>query len=390
MLRALALLFTVFLLTVASIHIQQHLVRRRAERLLAEIQSLELRKTSWADARLLFQHWGTNQKFFDPCTPKECSFEIVLDHFAYDAPSWIIRVNDFVHKHLNVFANKDSMCAQAVTYCAYMMVGGRSARVIGTVGMRGSVVWSKGFSIRLWPSGLRYDYMLVGDASSSARLQSSIFNGVDPQLLFHSEYAIGGPGGSNGSLGRVQFTPYTNPEGVRSLMRFNLSCMTRWHQCVDRSDLMPAAWSQHLAELPSIETMWTQQTCSPQVIELLGREAPIIATGKVLAYRKESTSDGYIYGVATVRILKKLKSVMTPELGATRETKVFEDSEDFKRTNLSNHVTPGASYIFLFDLEDNDQKIVLAEKCSILPLNDSNLMRLTTGIARDYTAKPNI
>src|SRR5215469_9559364 len=65
-------------LIVATSQIGQHVFRRRAERLLAEIQGLELRKTPWPEALRQFKHWGNAEELGNVCNDHECSFEIRL------------------------------------------------------------------------------------------------------------------------------------------------------------------------------------------------------------------------------------------------------------------------------------------------------------------------
>ena len=58
-------LCVLFSLALVVSQIEQHLFRRRAELLLAEIQSLELRKTPWHEAQTQFQRWGPESKLDD-------------------------------------------------------------------------------------------------------------------------------------------------------------------------------------------------------------------------------------------------------------------------------------------------------------------------------------
>lgn len=51
-------LFGLSALIVVASQIEQHIFRYRAERLLAEIQALELRRTPWPEALGQFRHWG--------------------------------------------------------------------------------------------------------------------------------------------------------------------------------------------------------------------------------------------------------------------------------------------------------------------------------------------
>ena len=56
-------LCSLLFLTLLASQVEQRLFRRRAELLLSQLQSLELRKTSWQDAQTQFQRWGPNREF---------------------------------------------------------------------------------------------------------------------------------------------------------------------------------------------------------------------------------------------------------------------------------------------------------------------------------------
>lgn len=63
--------------------VEQRVFRHRAERLLSEVQSIELRKTPWNQAQNQLQHWGPSRSTNEPCNKHECSLTITLDEFAY-------------------------------------------------------------------------------------------------------------------------------------------------------------------------------------------------------------------------------------------------------------------------------------------------------------------
>jgi hypothetical protein len=47
----------------------------------------------------------------------------------------------------------------------------------------------------------------------------------------------------------VAFLPSASQTDVNRLAQFDYSCITRWlHPCRTPSDLMPAAWQQHLQD----------------------------------------------------------------------------------------------------------------------------------------------
>jgi hypothetical protein len=134
--------------------------------------------------------------------------------------------------------------------------------VKATAGMRDGVVLSKGFSVHIEAhtgpfaaDNVRCEgnciVAVIGGAGTVANIPRR--ERYAPQLVLHPTYVIDGPDGGLGwfggiSAGGVMFTPDANPADVRRFMQFDFSCLTRWHPCVTRGDIMPSAWKQHLAE----------------------------------------------------------------------------------------------------------------------------------------------
>jgi len=85
--------------------IEQHLFRRRAELVLAEIQSLELRKTPWHEAQIEFQRWRANSEFGSHCNGQKCSLTVTLDQIVLGyltQRNVFIRLDDYFRWRLNL------------------------------------------------------------------------------------------------------------------------------------------------------------------------------------------------------------------------------------------------------------------------------------------------
>lgn len=250
------------ILVLVASQIGQRIFRRRAEILLAQVQSLELGKTSWQDAQRQLRHWSGESRLDDRCNQTDCSEAITLT----EPTSGLIfpifeRLDDYLRWRLRLSYNQgpfDRM-AQQVLYPGYMLLGGRPARIVASVGMRDGVLWSKEYEVSIetfWhfnPGGWA-EYTLVADMRSVPRFDGSKqFVFVDPhvpQLKLHPNYFIGHPGGCEICIEvYLLFTPYADPSDVHRLEP-NLSCLTRIRPCLDEIDIMPAAWKQYLAENP--------------------------------------------------------------------------------------------------------------------------------------------
>lgn len=378
-------LSTLVSLTLIASQIEQHIFRRRAERLLAEIQALELRSTPWPEALDRFRHWAGEEKFGDVCDQHQCSFEITLLEPVYGFVSksyFFGHLDDYLRWRLKLtyqmgpFARAEQAAVQA-----YMAAGGRPAKLAASVGMRDGIVWSKGFEVIIetyWHNvpgfygGGWGEYTLIAAAHSVPRFYR--YGSENPQLRLHPNYEIGRPGGCEiCELGWAHFTPYAASADIQRLMQLDLSCLTRIRPCLGQSDIIPSAWAQYLAEIRPADEMFDQPACTASIIETLGRDAPNVVTGAVIV-------PGGPRKRAHIRLLAKLKGATNWRIGSTYEMGLPEPKPS--ATTLNHH------FVFFFDppnLVSNGQ-IDRAGGCSPLPLNESNLANVRRGIDEDYAA----
>jgi hypothetical protein len=94
-----------FSLVLAASQVEQRLFRRRAELLLAEIQSLELRKTPWHEAKAQLERWRANTEIGSRCSEQRCSQTITLNQFVFGYVSErnvFVRLDDYFRWRLNL------------------------------------------------------------------------------------------------------------------------------------------------------------------------------------------------------------------------------------------------------------------------------------------------
>ena len=386
-------LCALLLLTILAIQIKQHIFRHRVERLLSEIQALELRKTPWQEAQTQFQQWNANRRYDDPCDAHKCSFEIVLNDFVlgdvYGNNAFVVLdnyirwrlklsydVGPFEHLHLFLLG-------------ASMHVGARPARVVARIRMRDGIVWGKAIAMYIETYRGSSQYELAAEVYSVPRFDRYGGGWIDPQLLLHSNYDINRPSGCDGCVsGWVKFTPYAALVDVHRLMQLNLSCLTRWHPCLTQSDIMPAAWAQHLAEDSPTGGIFNGDgserplECSSLVMEILGRDSANIATGEIMEYQEKTTAQGYSEETAKVRVLERLKGAVDWKVGETRE--IFVEMG----TGVA-HPKIGSQLIFFGGSGRANEELQInpVDACpSGISLNDINLNLVRRGIEQDYTA----
>jgi hypothetical protein len=202
----------------AFIPIQQQILRHRAERLLADIRNLTLRRSTWTDAQQIFTHWGAWGHYDGACTQQCCSYLIELGDFRNTHP-YLARRLQFLER-------------------AYRLFGGRTSLIRAGLDVHDGTIWAKGFSllVEVPPErALNNEYTLIGSAWSVSRFRS-----FRPSLAGPPNYIVGTPGGCTGCLAVfAEFSPYADPADVEQLMRFNLSCITKRHRAAKKRRSCP-------------------------------------------------------------------------------------------------------------------------------------------------------
>ncbi len=381
------------LLALVAGQIGQYLLRRRAELLLAEVQSLELRKTPWPEAQQQFQHWAANRKFDDACNEHQCSLKITLLDLVYGSLSRtngaLVRLDDYFRWRFKLsYEIGPFVRMQQALVLTYMRAGGRPGGVVATIGMRNGVVWSKGFYVRLetyvhprFFGGAGNTFVLMADTQSIPRFGE---NGVywNDDLMHHPNYLIGGPNACLGCVdGWAKFTPYADPADIHRLMQFDLSCLTRWHPCLTQSDIMPAAWAQYLAENARSDEPRYQPGCPPFLIEMLGRDTDIIAAVEILKYRETVDSWSDHRGTASIRVLERLKALADWKPGETRKVSIWFG------TDAENGKLRAGSRLIFFGSKGSSQMLIVPDRaCPVVTANETNLRLVRRGIDQDYSA----
>lgn len=235
-LRTTVLAFCIaFLFFLGLIQADQHVLRRRAERLLTDIRSLEIHRATFSDVQNLRHKWKSPAHFEDSCTEEACTLEISWDDFYLRHVEFLNRLNV-----LHVF----------------MLAGGRPEHISARVKVERGFASAKGFHAVVgvpayqaargwWP-----DYALLADAYSL-----STFAGNYRPPATHPHYAVGRPGGCDGPCREVHFIfdPAVESGTINRFMQFDLSCLTRWvHPCRTEGDIMPNAWAQAEADYGSV------------------------------------------------------------------------------------------------------------------------------------------
>ena len=233
----------ILLVAVAFVQIEQHLLRYRAERLLADFKSIRLHQSTWADAQTLMTRWGAWGHYDGQCTASDCTYTIrladptsrIANYIKSDTGWWLLR--------------------QVIR--AYEFVGGKPGWLTVSFVVQDGVIWRSTVGLLLdVPSHTEkddeygYSLMLLAKASDSLHQKKPHgpwVLGTDDQLADHPNYKEGRPSGCEVCLAvEVTFTPYISPAELKQVTSYNLSCFTNFRHCLNLPDVLPIARDWHL------------------------------------------------------------------------------------------------------------------------------------------------
>jgi hypothetical protein len=240
---ALAVLAVVLLLF-AAVQFQQHLLRWRAERLMADMHQIRLYQSTWADAQKLMNRWGAWGHYDGSCTAAECRYEIDVSNAGWR--SW----------DRNYTGIGSWLLHHQAAYHVYRWLGGRFAIIHFGFIVQDDTIWRADtwICIEVPPKLLESDdrgYSLIAGAKSRQALRrskgdSSVLGG-DDQLAEHPYYKAGRPGGCTFCvMATITYSTHTPQADIESLTSFDFSCLTRLFSCRLPDDLLPAVRDEHL------------------------------------------------------------------------------------------------------------------------------------------------
>jgi hypothetical protein len=347
--------------------IQRYVLRWRAEHLVADIRSLQMGKSTWADAQKLMTRWGAWGNYEGSCNSTHCTYQIVIvafnKHFWMDAP--------------------------------YLALGPRDSRRLGIRGdaagarleVIDGVIWAKDYFVEIDVStsddGEEGEYGLEASARTDWRTER-FANFLNPD---HPEYSVGRPGACEGCKAVwVRYTPFADPSVVNGLMDFNLACLSQRVPCLDQIDLMPRIWKQVLAETQEREAARQEDGDSvyacPLSPEMLGRDKFNVAIGEVSSVRKHSPYE--TASEVDFRLVERLKHATSWDANQIG-TAVIHQGDTKQWAGMTGHFLPRRKFILAFSTNSPGEppKWIELFPCSPIPLTNENLLAFRRGINRD-------
>ncbi|HEY4354841.1 MAG TPA: hypothetical protein VGN16_03765 [Acidobacteriaceae bacterium] len=252
------------LLAFAGVQIQQRLLRRRAERLLTDFQSIRLHQSTWADAQKLMTRWGAYGHYNGTCRETNCHYSVKL--------------TDVLYKYLDRRGpNFPERIALAIIRVDSFF-GGHAAEIFFNFTVWNGTIVRSEFALRLEVTSSEakdeYGYGLLFEAKADQALRQwerhgrSIW-GSDEQLAEHTNYKVGRPGGCEICMAvGITFIPAIEPAELQRITALNLSCLTRFHSRMTLPDLLPVAKNWYLYPQEGEPESRLRRRTSPRVTYL--------------------------------------------------------------------------------------------------------------------------
>jgi len=352
----------------AYVPIQQHILRWRAGRLLADVRQIQIGKSTSADAQRLMRRWARWSTYNGSCDQDNCH-----DWIQIQDNLWYLR------------SSCGAPCAfLRLTERPYEWLGGRASMAEAELVVTSGRITRAGFSLFLEvPAGRSREYPaehgLVGHATEYSA-------GFDPynfreQRLLHPEYWIGKPGGCEGCVKLdTGFTPLAGERKIMDLTDFDLSCITRWSQCATEADILPLAWKEYEEEEPGDEVReraFEKCEVSP---EFFGREYQDIVIAQILSsqmLREPNRAENVI----ELRIIRSLKGT-TPPLPETRPYVIVLDKGQGVPGWNSTDLVAGKQYILMgsFGKWGGSGTFLALDDCGAVPYTEQKLAAIQRGI----------
>jgi len=379
--------FTVGLLllgTVALVRMQQCLLRWRAERLLSDIRSLQLGKSTWADAQKIMTRWGAWGFYEGSCTEKRCAYQIAFRDVSRTFP--VMSVPDG-----NLHAEPQERKAWVLK--AYRILGGQPALVAARVEVINGAIWGKGYELYLSIPDGSYtnegEYVLSTYAETVWRRKDL----HDSYKANPTDYRIGrGEPCSGCEIIEAQYTPYADPKFINDVMNFNLDCLTRFILCRHPEQIAPGMWQRADKDKSNPESVKTTVQVSKCTMssEFLGREQENVVIATVLDSQVNQLPRNNWRSAVSFHLDRRLKRADFWKMGDLRWANTSAYDRGIWEAGRPALFRPGSKVILMFETpnEFSPQGSIGFDLCDVLPATDENLAAVMRGVHEDVFPAP--
>ncbi len=301
-----------YVVLVVAIQIGQHVVRRRAERLAADLQVLRVGASTWSDFQGFQKRWGRWGHYDGECTASHCEYRIGLRDWFAEALSHADGVLPDERGNLGSYVMSATRAHMPGAY-ADVSIGN------GVV-----TAFSSGFQVGV-PNGhypgsrfgephegdpRPYSYTLLVTYESGRFGERYPTTWLEPTRP-HPSFEVSEPSGCENCIAIT----LTSQEGtsLRSLGSFadiSWGCMTGWSFCAVEKDIAPNAWRQYLAD----KTVRSRMDRCDYPFSQMFEAAENVMLVSVEPTRTEDTAGSRLSGLS-VRFVKAIKGKVNFKLG---------------------------------------------------------------------------
>ena len=383
-------LATIFLCTFLAVQFEQRLLRYRAERLMADMHSIRLYQTTWADAQRLMHKWGAWGHYDGTCTAADCFYKIGLGAPLWALnqnrePNWLER-NPYFLRGLSIMGRR--MAAIEVGFRVHNgTIWRTSADVVLDVPPPLKALWN------LNPEDAGdLEYELIIQTKSRQSLQRSAADewilGNDEELSVHPWYKAGRPSGcENCFAAHVTYSTHAPSEVIRQISNFNFSCFTQWRPCRFLGDLLPIAREWRFygkfepGWTPDMELPPPPRTCDVP-LWALSRDHNSIFSVETLTNGVEKAWDGSMHEADTVRVLSTLKNSSWRNGRELKAIPYWEDPNS-PELGLSEHLQAHRRYLLIYQdhYDDPPAPWLALDRCGIWEDTPANRADVAKGMA---------
>jgi len=338
--------------------VRQILFRMRAERLLADVQALQVRKSTWADAQRFMTRWGRWGHYEGTCTEANCQYMVQL---SLQIPLFQHIDQDGLHEH-------------------------RWPKLQRALGLRFAVLASGGFGVRANELVGRFfnldieqpidtdEYLVAGFGEGSRIAPFAHDRALHPnRSLSNSKYFI------------VQFTPDEDAAEKAKLTQLDLNCVTAFRPCQRRRLLMPQAFAEFEAQSSKMPKDLPED-CGLSYCVVTRDQSGVFIGDVISARRLTHYGDGEVsepYWVVMVRVEKMLKGKLSTPSDDLLPVQLFE-------RDLG--IQPGMAFPYSRIIASGrliDDPIVGGpidiEPCGVVEATDANLADAERGVREDFS-----
>jgi hypothetical protein len=372
------------LLTLSVVQLQQRLLRYRAEQLMADMHRIRLYQSTWDDAQRLMHRWGAWGHYDGTCTASDCRYQIALTDMSWSWSGWFLQHGGY--QVYSWFGGRQTvMCTQFIVQDSRILRTSMSI-MTAVADHSDSDVTGYGLIVMTKSRGS----LRGSNGSGSRRIM-----GRDEQLLDHPNFKEGSPSGCTICMAvEVTYAASAPQSEIESITSFDLSCLTRFHQCLTLGELLPRAKEWHLYGYTDLATHKPPPPPpAPEFCNMppwvLGRDADtaLIVEGvtepaEMSNYAPDELHEfGLLHEISNVRIVGQLRGVPAWSTGKVVLASVSPLEYADSSYDLPLMLTPGKRFIVLPVEQDREHGSLSMQRCDLIEDTPANRNELLKGFA---------